>query len=278
MKSERRHELEHNELLNWLNKTFSSIKPYLNLILGLAVFLAVIYLAYAWWRSHATTQTAASWNALYKAGGDPKILDDVITKYPRTTVAQAANLKMADFYLANGCNSLFENKSVGEAQIARAIQLYRIVLADNRNPLIREQAMFGLARACEANSDLAEAVKQYEELAKQWPQGAYATHAAAAIERLNKQSSKAWYDRFAKFEAKPAAEQPSASGKGAKSNLETLPEESPLYEMGKAFGSKATGAGEKPSEPSEPADPSASAPLAPESAPSVPTESDQTKP
>ena len=41
MKSERRHELQHNELAEWLFKAGEQLKPYQNLILAAVVVLVV---------------------------------------------------------------------------------------------------------------------------------------------------------------------------------------------------------------------------------------------
>ena len=49
MKSERRHELQHNELATWLIKSAEAIKPYQNIILAAVVVVLVGLLGYTLW-------------------------------------------------------------------------------------------------------------------------------------------------------------------------------------------------------------------------------------
>jgi tetratricopeptide (TPR) repeat protein len=254
MKSERRHELEHNELADWLNKTFLAVKPYQNLIFGVVILLLAAFLVYSWLHSQSTSQAAASWGLLYKAidTGDEGKLNEVMDKNPKSAAAQVSALWLADNYLRTGCDQLFVNKDKAELALDKAIQLYQKTLAQSGSPQVSEQATFGLARAYESEGKLTEATKSYEDMLKNWPKGAFVSEANDALARLGKQSTKAWYDRFARFDPKPAAAQSSTPSKGAKSPLDTIPEEAPLFEPGKTFGSSALGKGAKTAESTEP--------------------------
>ena len=49
MKSQRRHELEQNELAQWLGGLIAKLKPYQNFLLGVLLVLLVGTVAYAIW-------------------------------------------------------------------------------------------------------------------------------------------------------------------------------------------------------------------------------------
>ena len=46
MKSERRHELQHNALVDWMTQTGKTLKPYQNIILSAVVIGLVTFAAY----------------------------------------------------------------------------------------------------------------------------------------------------------------------------------------------------------------------------------------
>jgi hypothetical protein len=67
MKSERRHELQHNALLDWLMETGKTIKPHTNaILLGIAVVM-VGFAAYKWMSIQSSGNEAMAWNAVYLA-------------------------------------------------------------------------------------------------------------------------------------------------------------------------------------------------------------------
>ena len=95
MKSERRHELQHNELAEWLFKTGEQLKPYQNLILAGVVAIAVAIVGYSWWARHNATRTNQAWTELSRAldAGSPDMLAAVAEEYPNTVVGQTADAR-----------------------------------------------------------------------------------------------------------------------------------------------------------------------------------------
>lgn len=226
MKSERRHELEHNALAYWLGGLVKRVAPYQNaLFLALAAVLLGL-IAYSWWGRYATANAAESWNALYAAldGGSTSQVEDVIEDHPNSEAAPWAAAVAGDLRLAHGCNLLFVNKHTGQQELRKAIQHYQAILESAGQPELRERAVFGLGRAYEAMGDLSKASEQYQRVAQDWPDGAFATIASRRVEDLKRAETRRWYDqRWAKFDPKPAyaagpAKQPSF-------DLNTLPDE-----------------------------------------------------
>lgn len=209
MKSERRHELEQNELADWLAHKIEAVKPYQNAILGGLLLLVVVLLAYGVYARSTQTKEADGWNAFYAAlaqtRSSPADFDVVAKQHSGTTAAQWANVMAADMYLGTGCDMLFRDKTTARVDLTEAQKRYEEVLASSNISMLRERATYGLARAVESQGvDLKEAIRRYEEVSTKWPNGAFAETSAQRAKDLSRQSTKWMYDQFAKYE--PAAE------------------------------------------------------------------------
>lgn len=213
MKSERRHELEHNELADWTVNILESIKPYTNVIVGGTIAVVILAVALALWTKQADLKADTAWNLYYSGlnSSDPALLQDVVELYPSSTAAQWAAVGQGDIHLKAGCNGLFVDKANAKQELKLAIECYK-GLKDSGNPLLDERAKFGLARAYEAQGDLEEAKAAYENQLKRWKDGPYAEMARRQLANLENPQTLTFYDRFAKYEPKPdlsAEEKPS---------------------------------------------------------------------
>ncbi len=206
MKSERRHELQHNALADWMAQTGKELKPYQNLILSVVVIGLVTFAAYTWWSRTSSSQTAKAWGELYDGMEPPDLteLTQVIESYPGTKVAHTAAVLSGDYRLINGCDRLFENKAIGEQQLSKAIILYESDLRQSKSPMLLERATFGLARAKEAKGDLEVAERYYREVVENWSDGAYAAVADQRLNELKRPEIKQLYDDFRNFDPVPA--------------------------------------------------------------------------
>ena len=85
MKSERRHELQHNELADWLAKSAEAIKPYQNMIFAAVVVVLVGVVGYTVWSRMSAAQTTQAWDELSTAieSGNVAKLAKVIEDYPQ---------------------------------------------------------------------------------------------------------------------------------------------------------------------------------------------------
>jgi hypothetical protein len=231
MRSERRHELQHNELAEWLFKAGQRVKPYQNAILAAVVALVVVVAAYTVWSRTSAAKTAAAWTDLANAMDSPNpddALASVIESHPNTSVAYVAALLSADERLARGCNERFGSKAVSQRELNSAIASYSSVLEQCRTPALRERATYGLARAKEAQGDLAEAKKNYETVAT-WPDGTYASAANQRLDDLKQRETKIMFDDLRNYEAVAAfSEQPEVPGLTPNFDRESVPEEKPI--------------------------------------------------
>jgi predicted negative regulator of RcsB-dependent stress response len=225
MKSERRHELQHNALADWLATTYQQVQPYQNLILGVVLLLAVGMLAYrVWdWQSHA--RSAQAWLALDRAqpivGSNPLgegELERVVEHYQGSPAGNWAAISAADAELAGGASRLFSNKGLANDQLAKAVERYQGVLKTVRHAMTRERVTFSLGRALECQNKLPEAENCYKDVLKNWPDGAFTRAASLRLADIQQPVTKWFYDQFAAYNPKPAE----------KAKLpETLPENPP---------------------------------------------------
>ena len=236
MKSERRHELQHNALLVWLEEAVERIKPYQNAILGGFLLVVVILVAISVWSSRSASYAGDGWAAMrgpFSPPG-PDDLDKVARQFPDTSAAPWATLLAADQYLATGCGRLFENKAAASDDLNKAFERYQAVYLKADSDWLRERAAFGIARALEAQGTadkIEEAMQYYKEVVEKWPDGMFKAAAQLRLDDLQKPSTKKFYDEFARFEPKPAM----AREAGQPAQKDTLaappdnpPDESPL--------------------------------------------------
>ncbi len=264
MKSERRHELEHNELADWLAATLAKIKPYQNAILGGVILFVAVVVAVFVWRDTARRQATAAWEDYFRAiqTQTPGELEDVIDRHSGTQVAHWAATAAGDLRLAEGCNLLFTDKPSGLFEIRRAVDLYLPVLQQAREGMLLERATFGLARAYEAQIDLEKAIERYAEVAERWPDGPFAEVAKERLAALQQRSVRELADRFAKWEPRPAVpDLPDFPASRPEFDLDALPD-GPVFTPKSDFGLEGLDDLSPPVEPGEePADPGVGSPL-----------------
>jgi hypothetical protein len=213
MKTQRRHELQQNELADWLSKTIEGMKPYQNLVLAGMVLVLVLILGYAWYSHAAAAETTAAWDELNRGlTGRPTqesfdSLTTVIDKYRTSSAFPVAAVLSGDYFLQSGCDGVFVDKSQANPILTRAIERYELDRQGQGPSPFSERAAFGLARAHEAKAcleDLEKAARYYKEVIEKWPHGAYAAMAKHRLEDLDRPEIKRMYDDFRKWEPKPA--------------------------------------------------------------------------
>src|SRR5206468_935437 len=105
MKAERRHELKHNELADWLGERMEMVKPHATgILLGLAL-LAAIVLATTFYFSGETHASASAWSTYFDAFNDrdpQRILQDLATKQSGSKAAWWAQAALGDMNLSEG--------------------------------------------------------------------------------------------------------------------------------------------------------------------------------
>ena len=238
MKTERRHELQKNQLADQLSHGIEAARPYTRL-LG-AVLLAIValvggYAAYSARQSHKLQQAwdqyfAALEQASQVSGPtDPAIdkarnqLTDLAEKYAGTPVGYWSALVAAELELDRGEKLLLSDKPLAKDHLTRAVDQFRTVLSNAPQGPLPQRALFGLARAHESLGDLEKARDEYDKLAKQYPTGPYAEVAKQRAEDLNRDETKKFYDWLASYQpSKSMSKEPGIPGQKQDFSLDNL--------------------------------------------------------
>ncbi len=233
MKAERRHELEHNKLAEFIGRVVQRVQPYANAVLMAAVVVVVVVAVAFWWRSHSSKGQALAWDAVFNASatGNVAELDGIAEENAGSGAGQWATVLAADIRLGKGCQLLFTNKAEAIQELRKAVEAYTLVIDQSRDKRLRERAFFGRARAYEAlcgthqsEGELDKAIADYRHIAEnveKWPTRTYATMAARQLARLESEETRKFYDRFAAFTPKPPAPK-GPGGPDAKSLFERM--------------------------------------------------------
>ncbi|MFM8252813.1 MAG: hypothetical protein ACKOBW_14555 [Planctomycetota bacterium] len=203
MKTERRHEIETNNLADWIGHQFEQVLPYSRVIAG--GVLAVLLLAIVWgvMQQREATQKGAAWaeylSAMRAQDDDSRvaILSSVATDHAGTVTAWWARQTEADIDLERGARLLFSDREAALQTLERAEKNFLQVEDDaRRDPTLVERARLGAAQALECQGKLDKARQKYEQLAKANPQGMSGKFAAQRVQALSDPKITDFYSWF----------------------------------------------------------------------------------
>jgi predicted negative regulator of RcsB-dependent stress response len=228
MKTERRHELQHNELSDHMGVLLERIRPYSAGIAISIIAIVVALMLYSFWQGQQQTQNAEAWEAYFAATQsivpDLEKLEQVSTQFPREDVGLWARIMLADHQLAEGTEDLFRDRAKARTNLAKAVENYDHVHSNTRDDALRERADIGLARAYEAQGDLEKARQRYQVLLQNSPNGPFGMLARERLDDLEKEPAKEFYDWFGKEEPKPVSTGAPATGDPLDFDFSKLPE------------------------------------------------------
>jgi hypothetical protein len=207
MKSERRHQLEQNELADRLGSGIAATQSYLPMILGGLGVLVVGAIAWGIYSSSSEKKTAVAWTEFYfnLASGDAESYVDLAQEFPASSAAGWARLVAGDNFLQRGIESLYRNKAEGVALIEQAIDAFEEVEQDSTTTELRTKALLGLAQANESLGKLEEAANFYQQVAKSTTHSGILREANERLSFLASESGKEFYAWFGKLDPKPDA-------------------------------------------------------------------------
>ncbi len=206
MKTERRHELQHNLLADWLEKQTLAIKPYVNVIIGSAIALLLISLVYVY-VSHRSAATAAEGcDQLFYSidSGSPEALNKVVDSHGRDPAGLWAQILLAERRLADGTNALFVNRNDADEQLQKSISGFQNVYGTSHDSDQLQRAVWGLGRAHESRmvidpkAELTKAKEAYKDYVTKWENGPFASMANRRLKELDRDSTLEFFNWLAK--------------------------------------------------------------------------------
>ncbi|MBX7167840.1 MAG: hypothetical protein K1X74_16020 [Pirellulales bacterium] len=224
MKTERRPK---NELADALMRTAEGVKPYSTYIFGGVLALIVVGGIYVYLSNTSEAQKRAAWDSFNDATNDNKLeqLDDLARDFPDAPAGLWAQLVAANKRLEAGGELLFSNRTAARDELRKAVEGFDAVRETAQIPLLREQAIWGAARAYESlgyesRADMETALKLYEQLAE-IKDSPFASIARLRADDLKREGTKQFYDWFATQQLEGTAP---AGGQTGLDDLNTLGE------------------------------------------------------
>jgi hypothetical protein len=230
MKTERRHELEHNELADRVGASMEQVAPYGKQIAAGLLAVFIIVLGYRWYAGSIRARDEKAWEGYIQAmsmrssdaaGGQSlrrSKLQEVISNKNLlgSPAAVWARLSLADDELERGIDHLFNNRSEGEKDLEKAQENYQLVLKEaaklsaKHSSAILPRAKLGVARAMESLGNVKDALVVYKEVEKQFPVSAFKSVAQKRVAALENVKAENFYDWLQEQDTRPTV----PAGKG----------------------------------------------------------------
>lgn len=225
MKSERRHELQKNELADWLGERLEMLLPHAQAIALGGVILAVLILGSIWYFTGEDRASAEAWSSYFRAFNQrepTKALEQITKDKPGTVTALWALEAMGDMDVAQGGALLFSDRTEAQKLLEKAEAAYKQVDAAATDPILKARTRLGLGKVYESRCQPDEARKYYEMVAESQKGTALGKAAAANANRLKDERQVALLAWFAQQTPKKAAPIP-----GVGSSPPSLPSDVP---------------------------------------------------
>lgn len=199
-----RHDLQNNELAKLATNATPFFERYGNHIaVGICV-VSIVAAGFIYWTRSSYVKAAGAWMSLSSAT-TPNELADVADRYRGTSASGWAKLQEGDRRLTDGIQLMFTDREASLVELKKAKEAYATLVSAS-DPAIRERALFGQARTLESLStgDLADAIKVYDQLLKEFPNSVYKTDVEPHVKRLKTGGAQEFYAWFSQKNPKPA--------------------------------------------------------------------------
>jgi hypothetical protein len=214
MKSERRHELKHNELSDWLGEHLASYQPHATAILlgGLLLFAAII--GGIWYFGGEDSVGAKRWSRYFSAVNqrEPmKVLEKLAAEKSGSNADLWALQALGDMQLSQGAALLHSDRVEAQKLLQQAEASYKQV-EKAPDAMLRSRALLGLAKTYESLGKIEDARKYYDLAAEASTSTAIKKAATADAQRLKNSRQVAFLDWFSKQTPKRPAPLPGMGG------------------------------------------------------------------
>ena len=198
MKTERRQDLQKNELADWLESQAENLGPMVKYIVGALVLVFAVYFLVQAVGARRKAAAAEGWDVFRAAASQQDILGlrDVAEQYSGTAAAGWARQTAGDLSLATGARAMYGNRDVAMDRLKEARDDYSAALAAAKDPMLKQRSLMGLAQAHESLNEFDSAEECYNKVMKGWPDTEIAKTAQTRLNFLKQPSTKEFYDWF----------------------------------------------------------------------------------
>lgn len=204
MKTERRHELEKNQLADWLGHKLTWAEQNASTLVAAVVGVVVVIGVVAYWQNSRAERSLTAWNEYFDAVEKrdrvvvAQSLEKVAANDSNIVPGQMAEILLADIAMNEGIEQLNTDREGGEKLLNDAKNRYVAARNAASDPRLKERATLGLARFYETMGLLDDAIREYRTLADS-PQCLYKLDAERKLEYLGMPATiafaKAYRDR-----------------------------------------------------------------------------------
>ena len=205
MSSERRHQLEHNELAVWLFKVNKSIEPYSKQIAILVSLSIVALLAWSFLSSEEVAKRSDATLQLIQASGsgDAVMLGQVAESYQGTASGSWAKLYEGQALVSQGIQTIFTDRTGAEELLQQAEDALLSAVNSSTETLLVSRGHYGIAQAREALGEVEKAIESYNQVIQVNESEAMVKRAEARIEALERPESQAFLAWFSEQDFSP---------------------------------------------------------------------------
>lgn len=234
MKTERRHDLETNDLARITAEWIEKLKPHASTIFGSAIVVFGLLILISYWGSGSNFREQGAWDKFAKAyltqGSDQIGLQEVATDeaFVGSPMQDWAQVTWADQQTAQASGFYFTERDSADELLTSAAAIYEGLIDTTKSEEIRNRSRYGLGRVYELQNRLDEAITQYDSVA-----GTLQMLAENRSEELAKPETKESYEWLSKVKiskpssgsasgTKPAFEAPLPTGGLEASSVEDI--------------------------------------------------------
>ena len=234
MKTERRHDLETNDLARHAAVWIEKLKPHSSTIFGTIIVIFGLVIVISLWGGSTNLKQQAAWDKYAKAllADDPEFfeLQKISTdeSFAGTPMQEWAQITYADRQTGLATAGFFIDREGTQERLESVAGIYESLITTAKVEEILNRAHYGLGRVYELQNRLEEAREQYDQVA-----GAYKLLASNRSEELLKPEVQESYKWLAEAKmpkrsgsgatgAKPAFEAPLPSGGFDASSIEDI--------------------------------------------------------
>lgn len=203
-----RHEIEQNELADWLGERLEVLKPHATAItLGVVLILAVV-LGSIYYFGTEGTASSAQWAEYFAAFNErePEVaLEKLLSEKPDTITGLWAAQSLGDMNLARGSGLMFSDREKAKEHLDKAEAYFKRVESGTQDTMLVSRARLGLGKVYESLARPKDALKYYEMVAEAQQGTAIGTAAERSAARMRDSRNVELLAWFAKEEPKRPA-------------------------------------------------------------------------
>ena len=198
MKSERRHELETNDLADWLGHASTTVQPYFKTVLAAVLLLIAVLVGRSMLASSSQRQNNESWSAFFASRTlqSADAMRDVAKQFPRAKATPWALQLAGEFGLREGIEKLLIDRDKAKEILKQSADDYSLAIQKATDQAVQKRASLGLAQVYETLGDFEQATTQYQKVVANWPGDPIADLAQRRADFIARKDTLAFADWF----------------------------------------------------------------------------------